>query len=155
MYTRSFSCFCKRTSIGVQGEAAPPGRLRRVLAAFSGTAAAVYQFATPQCVRRTLPELSRSRGFKQAERFAFCPSGQKCPHAHAVSVSSCRLGLSPRLILQTTYRPREKPPGAFSLCSEELSASRPAAASSAHLRRLVRGLARFAGKRAHKLFEPP
>ncbi len=33
----------------------------------NGTAAAVYQFATPQCVRRTLPELSRSRGFKQAK----------------------------------------------------------------------------------------
>ena len=81
----------------------------------NSTAAAVYQFATPQRVRRTLPELSRSRGFKQAKRFAFCPSGQKCPHAHAVSVSSFRLGLSPRLTLRTTYRLREKPPGAFSL----------------------------------------
>ena len=112
----------------------------------NSTAAAVYQFATPQRVRRTLPELSRSRGFKQAERFAFCPSGQKCPHAHAVSVSSCRLGLSPRLILQTTYRPREKPPGAFSLCSEELSASRPAAAGSAHLRRAREGTCPLCGQ---------
>ena len=45
----------------------------------NGTAAAVFKFATPQRVRRTLPELSRSRGFKQAGRFAFCPPGQKVP----------------------------------------------------------------------------
>ena len=48
-------------------------------AVMNGTAAAVFKFATPQRVRRTLPELSRSRGFKQAGRFAFCPPGQKVP----------------------------------------------------------------------------
>ena len=48
-------------------------------AVMNGTAAAVFKLATPQRVRRTLPELGRSRGFKQAGRFAFCPLGQKVP----------------------------------------------------------------------------
>ena len=55
----------KRSSQGV-----PP------LDPVNGTAAAVLKFATPQRVRRPLPELTASRRLKQAGRFVCPHSGQ-------------------------------------------------------------------------------
>ena len=106
----------------------------------NGTAAAVLKLATPQRVRRTLPELSRSRGFKQAGRFAFCPPGQKVPSR---ARSRCQ-PLPPGPIvtpapLNGLQAPGETSRGLQSR-SEEPSTSRPAAAGSAHLRRAREGI---------------
>ncbi len=119
LYATSFSCWLtrergKRNSRGLS-PTTPRTALRLRL----------LNFPHHRAFGERFPNSAAHAASNMREGSLFALRAKKFPHVHALSDSSCRLGLSLRLSLQTTYRLREKPSGGLQSGTEEEPFNRP------------------------------